>query len=337
MAQTTKSTVTAQIPALWQTRLLAQAENRTFWNKFEGPEGSSMPIIRKDDLTKTAGDTIKFDMALALTGAGVIGDTNLLTGNEEALKFRQQSLTVADLAHAVRWTELAEQLITHDMRGTALNQLAKWLSGKIDDSIWTALTAASQPTINKWFAGAATSIATVTNVLGPTLNDISDMKAYAQETLKIEPLRTEDGNEYFGLVLSPAANLMLKKDTSYQQAQRDAQVRGDQNRLFSGATFLWDGVIGFVSNRVPTALDGTASARVARNVFFGAQALSRGYAQYPDWREEFFDYGRAAGVATTLIKGEVLNVFDLSAAGDTSGNTAIGSMVYYSAATLPVA
>lgn len=337
MAQTTLSTVANQVPKLWDTRLRAQAESKTFWNRFEGPEGSGMPIIRKDDLTKTAGDTIKFDLVLALSGAGVTGDGNALSGNEEAMKFRQQSLTVADLAHAVRWSELTEQLISHNMRSTALNQLSKWLSGKYDDAIWTVLTAASQPTANKWFAGAATSIGTVTTGMGPTLSDISDMKAYAQETLKLEPVRTEDGNEYFGLVLSPASNLQLKKDSNYQQAQRDAGIRGDANRLFTGAAFLWDGVIGYVSNRVPTANDGATSARVARNVFFGAQAASRGFAQYPDWREEFFDYGRSAGVATTSIKGEVLNVFDFSAAGDNSALQAIGSMVYYASALAPTA
>src|SRR3954462_2846024 len=105
MASTTYSTVSGangQVPTLWSARLLAQAENKTFWKRFEGPEGSSMPIIGKDDLTKEAGDTIKMDMVLALTGAGVTGERNALTGNEEALKFRQLSVSVSDWAHAVR-------------------------------------------------------------------------------------------------------------------------------------------------------------------------------------------------------------------------------------------
>ena len=171
----------------------------------------------------------------------------------------------------------------------------------------------------------------------PTLTDISEIKAYAQTALKIEPLRMDNGEEFFGLVLHPYANLQLKKDTNYQQALRDASARGDLNRLFTGATFLWDGVIGFVSNRVPTAADGSAGATVARNVFFGAQAGIRGFAQYPDWREEFFDYGREAGVATTLIKGEALNIFDFSAAKDNSAQQALGSMILYSSAVTPVA
>jgi N4-gp56 family major capsid protein len=343
VASTTKSTVTNQVPVLYSTRLLAQAQNKTFWKRFEGPEGSSMPIIRKDDLTKSAGDTIKIDMVLALTGAGVTGDTNALAGNEEALKFRQLSVGVSDLSHAVRWTELVEQEINHDMRTTALNQLQKWLAEKLDASLFTELTGGGTtlPTPNQWFAGSATSINTLADGAGTgrlQLSDISDAKAYAQATLKIEPIQTADGNEYFGLVLDPFAALWLKKDTNYQQAFRDAQVRGDNNPLFTGAIGVWDGVILYSNNNVPTGTNtNTPAIRYASNVFFGAQAAARAYAQYPDWREEFFDYGRSAGIATVHIKGDKLSVFDLSSAGDGSGNQAIGSMVLYTAAVAPTA
>lgn len=337
---TTHANYTAQTPTLWATRLLAQAENRTFWHKFEGPEGSGMPIIRKDDLTKAAGDTIKTDMVLALTGAGVTGDANALHGNEEALKFRQLAFSVSDLAHSVGWTELTEQLITHDMRSTALQQLAKWLAGKLDDAIWTELTGGGTtiPTKNDVYAQGATSKADLTTSTILSLNDISDLKAYAQSNVKIEPLGMANGEEYYGLVVHPYVNVGLKKDTNYQQAVREGRERGDTNPLFTGATFVWDNVVGYVSNRVPTGADGGSGANVtyARNIFFGAQALTRGFAQYPDWREEIFDYGRQSGVATTMIKGEKLAVYDLSAAGDGSGNTAIGTIRYTAAYTAPV-
>lgn len=338
---TTAATVAAQVPQLWSTRLLAQAENRTFWHRFEGAEGSGMPIIRKDDLTKEAGDTIKMDMVLALTGAGVTGDGNALHGNEEQLKFNQLTFTVSDLSHAVGWTEKAAQLITHNLRNTALNQLTKWLAGKLDTPVWTELSGGGTtlPAVNAWFAGTATTINTLadSDAAGRLkLADISDAKAYAQSTLKIEPLKTADGQEWFGLVLDPFALLALKKDSTYQQAQRDANLRGDANPLFTGAAGVWDGVILYSNNRVPTATN-TGPIRYAKNVFFGAQALMRGFAQYPDWREEQFDYGRQSGVATTMIKGEKLSVYDLSSAQDGSGNQAIGSLVLYSSAVAPVA
>jgi N4-gp56 family major capsid protein len=340
MAVTRKSNVAAQIPQIWAADLYAEAEDLTFWQRFEGPEGSSMPVIRKDELEKEPGDTIKFDIVLALTGAGVTGDTTALEGNEEQMKFRQQSMTVDALAHAVRWTKLARILMTHNMRTAALNQLSKWLAGKLDTAIFTEFTGASVPTQNKFFAGTATSIGTVDNTAGGgqvSLDTISDLKAFAQSELRLEPLRIEGGDEFFGIVLHPYAALALKKSADFKQAQREARERGIDNPLFRGALAMWDGVIFYTSNRVPRANDGAAGISVARNIFFGAQALVRGYAYYPDWVEQEFDYGREIGVATYVVNGQKLNVFDLSAAGDASDNTAIGSMLLYASSVAPTA
>lgn len=201
MAATGYANVGPQIPAVWSDRLIAQAEKKTFWKRFEGEEGSGMPIIRKDELTKEAGDTIHMDMVLALTGAGVTGDTSALVGNEEAMKFRDLSLVVTDLSHATRWTTKAAYLINYQLRNTALNQMQKWLAGKLDDGMWAELTgtgATTLPTTNQWFAGSATSINTLiagagTGNLG--LGDISDIKAHAQSDLLIEPLVMENGEE----------------------------------------------------------------------------------------------------------------------------------------------
>lgn len=341
MAVSRKSDDASQIPSLWSADLYSQAEDLTFWHNFEGPEGSSMPIIRKDDLTKVAGDTIKTDIVLALTGSGQTGDTTSLEGNEEAMKFRQLSFSVDELTHGVRWTELSQILNLHDKRKTALNQLKKWLAGKLDAAIFDELSGAGTtiPDANKWAAGSATSRATIADGNGTgrlQLADITQMKAYAQSSLKIEPIRTEDGNEYFGLALHPYAVMELKLyDTNWATAQRDAQQRGMDNPVFTGAAGVWDGVILYTSNRVPRSTNGTV--QVSDNIFFGAQALTRGYAFYPDWREELFDYGRQMGVATVVVKGDKITVFDLTSAGGAAASalTWIGGMVVYTAAVAP--
>lgn len=335
------------IAQLWADGLFSQAENLTFWNGMEGAPGSSMPIIRRDEFGKSAGDTIKFDIVLALTGAGLTGDgaAALLEGNEEALKFRQTTMTVDSLQHAVRWTKLVDKTIRHDMRVTARNQLAKWLAGKLDNQIFTELTGGGTvvPDKNTWAAGTATSRNTVadTNAGGRlTLDTLTEAKAYAQVELKLEPIRIdEDGNEYFVLVAHPYTIMSLKRDdTKWAQAQREAQVRGDDNPLFTGSVGLWDGVIIKSSNRVPRSNNTNSPVvAVADNVFMGAQALSRGYGSYPDWTEEMFSYGQEAGIATWCLVGNKLNVFDLTAAGGaTAANlTAIGSMVLYASAVAP--
>ncbi len=346
----------AQVPSLWETDLYSQAEKMTFWHTWEGPVGSAMPIIRKDDLTQGPGDTIKYDLSLAFTGAGTTGDTVLSEGNEEEVKFRQISLAISAIKHAARWTFLTENEITHEMREVALNKLKRWVASAIDNRIFyeltgvtggntigtTGLTATTLPTTAKWFAGTATTAGTIFNTDAGgrlKLSDISDFKAYLQTTNMIEPLTTESGDEMFGLVLHPYAALALKKDSSYQQAQREAQVRGAGNPLFRGAVAEWDGVTMYVANRVPSVADGDSSIAVARNVFFGAQAMCRGYGMYPKWVEQEFSYGEEIGVATRLVLGEKMNAFDLTAAGGAAAAdfTAIGHGILYSAAVAPTA
>jgi N4-gp56 family major capsid protein len=346
MAVTRKADVTNQIPTIWAADMFSQAENMTFWQKFEGPEGSSMPITRKDDLTKEAGDTIKTDIVLALTGAGLTGDTSgaLLEGNEEALKWRQMSFTVDSLQHAVRWTKLGKILINHDMRTSAKNQLAKWYAGKLDDRLFNELTGQSgftvMPDKNKWAAGTATTRDTIADTnAGGRLNlaQITEMRAYAETDLKIEPLVMADGEEYYGLVLHPYTAMSLKRDdTAWAQAQRDAQDRGRDNPVFTGALGMWDGVILYRSARVPRSNNATPIP-VSDNVFFGAQAASRGYAYYPDWTEEYFSYGQEQGIATWGVHGQKLNVFDLTSGGGAAASalTAIGAMVVYASAPSP--
>lgn len=351
MAVTKQADVLNHIPTLWASDLFAQAENLTFWHRFEGPEGSSMPIIRRDDLTAQAGDTVKLDVILALTGAGATGDTALLDGNEEKLALRQVSFTVASLQHAVRWSKLGKILINHDMRSMALMQLRKWLAGKLDDQIFAelagttgaTLSLANQPTTMKWFAGSATAVGEVadTDAAGRLkLNDISDIKAYAVTANKIEPLRMENGEELYMLVLHPYAALALKKDSQFQQAQRDARERSATNPLFTGALGMWDNVVLYQSPRIKTAGDGAGSISVARNAFLGAQAVARAYCYYPDWTEQYFSYGQEQGIATFTVIGKRLITFDMNAVettGDSTDDTAIGAMTLFSSAVAPVA
>ncbi len=336
----------AQNPELWSAELYAQAENMTFWQNFEGEEGSAMPIIRKDDLSKEPGDTIHTDIVLALTGSGQTGDTTNLEGNEEKMVMRQMNFTVDELSHAVAWTQKAQKLNKHALRPTARGQLAKWLAGKLDDAVFNELVglgATTLPTTAKWAAGSATTRDTVAAGNGTgrlQLADITAIKAYAQTETKIEPIRIDgDGNEYFALVAHPYSVMDLKLyDTNWAQAQRDAQMRGADNPLFTGAAGMWDGVIIYSSNRVPR-YNNDDPIMVADNIFMGAQAASRGYALFPDWREEEFDYGRRFGVGTTTIVGQKLNAFDLTSAGSAAASdfTAIGEVILYASAVAPVA
>lgn len=337
-----------QVPELWGKSLFFEAQKLTTLGSYEGPEGSGMPIIRKDDLTKQPGDTIRSDIVLALTGAGQSGDTSSLEGNEEAIKPRQSSYSVRQAKHAVRWTELAQHRSMHDKRTVAKRLLSQWLAARLDTDKWDELTGNTKddgttgvtiPDGNKWACGSASSRATIADgdTTGRlTTTAISEMKAYAQEELKLKPIMLAGGQEFFVLLINPYAALSMKiNDSTWKTAMRESLPRDANHPLFTGAMGMWDGVILRPAQRVPRATNG--SVQVADNVFLGAEAMSYGYSQYPSWREEDFDYGTETGIAVVLDKGEACNVFDLTSAGGAaaSAKTAIGHMVVYSAAVAP--
>lgn len=345
MAVTRKSDITNSIKTIWSNKTYWQAERLTFWHTKEGPSGSNMPIIRNEELEGGGADTLKYDIFLNLTGAGLTGDTTLLEGNEEKLVIRQMTFTASRLKHAVRTGDLADLLVAHNLRAAASKGLARWLAAKIDDRMFSELTGQSGfstiPTKNKWAAGAASTRDTVVDndVTGRlTLDDISKMKAYYQTEIKGEPFRMEGGQEYFGLVLHPYAALSLKiNDPKWAQAQREAMAAGPQNPLFTGAFGTWDGVIIYESQRVPRSAN-SGAVQVADNVFFGAQAAMRGYVRRPSWREQEFSYGEEYGVGVIVDYGQKITSFDLNAVettGDQTDDTWLGGMVVYTAAAAP--
>jgi N4-gp56 family major capsid protein len=350
MSVTRESDVDAQIPDIWAADLYAEAEKLTFWHRFEGPEGSNMPVIRRDDLEKNPGDNVYLDIVLALTGAGLTGDTDqgLLDGNEEKLKFRQTSFSTDALRHGVRWTKLGKIRINHRMRGTALNQLKKWLAGRLDNRIFAEFTG----TTIDGYAGSTTVPDSAKIAVGSDgdadaaddiaagedlhLDFISELKAKAKVDNKIEPIRMENGEELYFFVMHDYAALPLKKSSDWKQAQREARERGADNPLFTGALGVWDNVVLLQSDRIPRAAN-AGSVQVAHNLFLGAQGLVRGYAYYPDWTEQYFSYGEEQGIGTFVVVGQKLVTFDLTAAGGAADadKTAIGSMVVYSEAPAP--
>lgn len=324
-----------QIPKYWETSLFAQAEKDTFWGRFEGAEGSGAAIVRKDDLTKKPGDTIYFDAVLALTGVGDTSTTQLTEGNEDKLVLRQRSFTVGPLKKAVRWDWLVEQQVTHDHRQIARTQLAKWLSGRLDDRLFSEVTGGGTtiPTAHKfWCSADHTTEASFDADDFLTLDYIVKMKAQAHNLL-IEPMRLADGVEVFGLVIHPYTEMKLKLQDAYKTAMQYAEVRGKENPLFKGASAIWDGVVIYVSNRVPTVTPG--SFMLSRNILFGQQLAARGYGMFPNWVERDFSYGEESGIATRLLVGEKLITFDLNAtetAGDATDDFMLGGLVVVSTA-----
>lgn len=331
------------IPEVWDDELYFQAEDETWWNKFEGEEGGNMPGVRKDDLDGKPGDTIRTRIYLKLQQTPILDDAPL-EGNEEKLRPREMTFGVRRRKGGVRDDELAHIQSVDDLKSIAMGQMVNWLAGMLDDLTWLEVTGngtTTMPDGNKWAFGTASSRATVadTDAGGRiTLASMSDLKAYAKTTLKIPPFRVGKGMAFYGLATHPFAVLKLKQSDAWQQAQRDALPRGWDNPLFTGPDYvgMWDGVMVYdVNDRVPDSTNGTVNT--ADNVFFGSNLYARGYQQRPTWRTQLFDYGTEWGLGVVVVHGTKLVTFDLTDAGGAadSAKTAIGGMVAYSSAPAP--
>jgi N4-gp56 family major capsid protein len=295
---------------LWGKDTWRAAIQEIFFAKFLNKKNDDFNAIvyMTDVFKKEKGGQFNISLMTPLVGEGVEDDA-ILEGNEEQLLYYDMSLTLKEYVHAVRLKgKLAEQKVAVDMRADAKAALSDWLSRKIDRTVVDKFSATPSAGRNL-FGGTATSDVsiTITDVMSTTL--ISKAKRKAQMATigttnaesKIRPIKIE-GKEMYVCLLHPYQSKAIKAEAAWQQAQREANIRGEKNPIFSGALGIWDGVLLHEYERIKQYAWGAAGAvNGARALFCGAQALAIGVHKYPTWEEKEFDYGRKAGFSTGVI------------------------------------
>ncbi len=247
------------IPTFWSDRLRADAVKRAFWgSRFEGKEGSRKPIIVNEDFTKKPGETIKFNTVSQLFSAGVTGETSL-EGNEDQLSLGQYTLTVDWLRNAVAYTKNVEKRVNFNIAQTIREELSDWMSRRIDGDMFSSIISGASNTV---YAGDATSNAELGSNDHFGTEEIDRIKLVLQRTAI--PIRTEgpDGEEteYYGCVISEIDEYWLKGDSVWNQAQRDGGPRDyKQNRLFTGALGVYNGIILYVHRAKKSSTNITGS------------------------------------------------------------------------------
>jgi N4-gp56 family major capsid protein len=297
---------------------------------------SEFPIQVNQELAKVKGDAITFNLAGALSGAGVTG-ASTLEGSEEAQSYYAHRVVVDQKRNAVRIPWMSEQRAPFALMQEAKPALTTWLAQVVEDDIFKALStingvvygSATEGQKDAWAAdnadrilyGAATSnnssndnSASLANIDGT--NDIFNVEQISLAKRlamlcnpKIRPIRIQNGEEFFVMFAHPYCVRDLKNTTAWQAAQRDAMPRGTDNPIFTGMAGIWDGVI---IKETPKVLllsgVGASSINVAMNSLCGAQALLFAQAGTPkgfvtDLVEEEFDYGDKTGVAIRSVYG----------------------------------
>jgi len=306
MAKTTVATGATDAKLAYEEKLFREQLLGSYFSKFMGESADSV-VQTKTQLERAKGETIYFHLIRRLKGEGITGTSGqALEGNEERLTTTSFNMTLEEYANAIRDRGPLDRKRPYwDMDAESKTALQNWGSEKIDQLCFDALYT---PTLTKiFYGGDATSIATLEASDLPTVAMLSKIKPWLRTggnraQNPIRPVKI-DGKNYFIYLTHPDACYDLKQDSAFQQAMREAEVRGAQNPLFTGAVAVWDGIIIHEHERVPIALTGGAGGDVpyAQGVILGAQALCWAWGMRPEVRSEEFDYGREHGYAFDMI------------------------------------
>ena len=308
MAVTEFTTASPERVQRWAARVWAEMPRKIFWGKFmeESPEAI---IEVKRDLEGVAGDTLTFSFSRKLRGAGAQNDDDL-EDQEEELEYFSDSVTLIQRRNAVRLKgPLSMKRTAFDQKKDAKNHLKTWLAENIDDYIFTQFDTNPSTVI---FGGTATSTATlvVTDLITPTIFDKAVAKAKKADP-KMWPITTSRGDRYVILLHTDSA-YDLERNSEWNQTTRDAGIRGDDNKIFTGALGEWRGTVLHEHEKVPVSATGGAAGNVpyASNLFLGMQAGCFVWGKKPEAWEKEFQYGAAPGFAIGAIWDFTKAVFD---------------------------
>ena len=297
MSATSISTSHGLTVQQWTAQLYKKYQEQTFFSRFKGTDENSIVQVKRE-LQKQAGDAIMFGLAGTLSGAGVSGNTPLSyastggagTGVEEAMTFYNQQVKIDQIRNGVRIAgAMDEKRVAFNLRNQAKMQLTDWMARNEDAALFTALSGASSVTLD------ATAF---------SLDAIVEMKKEAMfpsgSTKKIRPITINGGEEVFVLGINPADALTLKQSDDWKTINSSADVRGEMNKLYTGALGEWNGII----------IHEHSGFTAGTPVLMGAQALFLAYGNEIIYGEETFDYGNQTGFMIGSIRGIELAVFN---------------------------
>src|SRR6056297_173186 len=336
----------ASVEQVWGEKTYRQAERDSFFNdgRFVGTDSNSL-IQVNTDLSKSKGDMINTPLRARLISDGKVDDA-AIEGQESALTFHNMQTQIHKRKEAVRLDgEMTERRTKIKLRTEAKDALALWHADTRDTDILLGLSglansvgtlSAAAPTSNRYFAGGqktdgstgvenAGDISGITNVDGEHLFGtlvLSHLKRMAQKDGgsaygKIRPVIIK-GKKFYVFFASPWQVKALKMENTWINAQKDANIRGEDNPLFSGACGIWDGIVVHEYDKIETrtGAGGTTSSEVfeagtaavsgisvARGLFCGAQAGVLAYGRKIGWKEKVFEYDSQFGVEVSSVYG----------------------------------
>lgn len=303
-------------------------------------EGAPDGIIHvKTDLgskgrTRTRnGDKVTFGIIPRIdpkTNRGVTSGQTL-KGKEISLSWHSDSLTLERYRQAVSGGQpLDWGRASFDMPNESRNALLTWGAETMDLLCFESLestatsptffykTADAGPTVAKTttLATAKTALTAAGSKITPEFLDWLKIwcitgGARAGGQVPLRPIMV-DGKPYYVFMAHPDASFDWRNDSTAMQAMREAEVRGQTNPIFAGATYVWNGMIIHTHEFVTTGTDGGIGSDVPWTYghVLGQQSLCVGFGEKPSLVEETEDFEEDLFFAwrmTMKVKAPVFN------------------------------
>jgi N4-gp56 family major capsid protein len=341
MASTEFATGSSLAVTRYSDQLAREVFEKTFFRRFCGTTGNQ-PIQVYNDLEKGAGDTIRHALRVADRSDGVSGDDQL-SEFEAAMVFYYQDLVVNQLRQAHEFRGMAQQRTVIELRKEARESLSSWWAWCLDSMMFAYLSgyvgtvaenAECITGITNGTTGHAGNAITAPDaahleVSGAimTLDDIDKLVEIAKTVNpRVVPCNV-DGKKYYVLVIHPYSMFNLRNQlsgagsgviNSMYDIQLAAGDKGLKNPLFSGASFVHNGVIVHESEFIPRAATATYNVLLGANA--GAFAMGNAYPKarrsgslkgsFFSWNERDDDYGNIMGVSAGAIFGMQAKIFN---------------------------
>ena len=295
---------TSTIAQSWVMKNLIENANRTD----KGAEMANAPICVINDLTKSEGDTVTFDLYMQLTGRGTFGDDNL-EGNLESLDAYTDEISINQVRKGVDvGGRMTNKRTVNDQRSVARQKLTEWFAQFVDQTCFTNLAGkrGTNPFVlaknvnyavkdthefvdydadHIVYGGSATSKASMTaadkmklSVIDKLIVKASTEGGDADKKVRLTPL-DKNGEDAFIMLLHPYQEHDLRSDTGtagwldIQKAAAGAE--GMKSPLFKQTLGNYRGV--HFKKHKNVVLDSTygvgGNVETARASFLGRQAL----------------------------------------------------------------
>jgi N4-gp56 family major capsid protein len=281
------------VPKVWAKKVWHEGVKDSYFDKFTAMDGSNV-VHQNKDLTNVKGDSVVFGLMMNLTGSGVEGNRQKLSGSEDTLNIYDFTVQTQLVRNAVSRFEADDQKSQYDMLKEIKVVLKQWLSDWLDNKLISKLSynPSNGEVLYASAAGTQSSI-TANDKLTTTIISRAKRKAMMHAP-KVQPIKV-DGMDKYIMLVHPWAARDLKDDPKWLAAQQNANIRGSKNPIFTGALGEYDGVILYEYERVQTGNIGASSANVCQNLLLGKQAACFAVARPAKHIEQTDDYGNIAG------------------------------------------